>query len=71
VSSVARIGAPSNKALKLTSLASRDGLGSQLNAVLAGLQAAHPGSLVAGTETDSTGRDRHEMATESDVTRTT
>ncbi len=44
---------------------------SPLNPVLAGLQAAHPGSFVAETETDSTGRDRHEMATESDVTRTT
>jgi hypothetical protein len=62
-----------NNALKLTA----HGCGPfragapQLNAVLAGLQAAHPGSFVAGTETDSTGRDRHEMATESDVTRTT
>ncbi len=35
-SAVARIVAPSNKALKLTSLASLDGLGSQLNAVLSG-----------------------------------
>ena len=46
-----------NNALKLTSLASPGGLASQLNAVLVGLQAAHPGSLVAGLETESTGRD--------------
>ena len=44
---------------------------SPLNPVLAGLQAGHPGSLVARSETDSTARDGHEMGTELDVTRTT
>jgi hypothetical protein len=53
--------ARSNNEMQRTSR--RPNGGSPLISVLAGLQAAHPGSLAAGTKTDSTGRDRHEMAT--------
>ena len=69
-----RPGTRANNALKLTSLASQGGLASQLNAVLVGLQAEHPGSLLAGMETGSDWTERwsrHGLATESDVTRTT